>query len=283
MKKRANGDVLSDPFVVRHTKVVLDCKKREKEILKEATDKLVRNAVRMGKSLIAVKNFLDTKRETRETWLQWLKKNFDYSEDTAQNYMRVARLASEKPKRFGFLVKLHITCLYRIASLPDEILDRLTPDTLLTDPKTGEQKPLKDMAGRPLDRALDALQGRYGVRTAKSMSQRLRAIEEETGEISTQSEKIPTEWEDYRKGMAQKLGFASPDGQINAKTKEEFAGQFNRKIEELTVLAAEIKKYTGKLKPESKERNASSIENLRVALLKWPAWAKPRKNLKRKK
>jgi len=44
--------------------------------------------------------------------------------------------------------------------LPDETAAKLTPDTPLTDPRTGRQIPLKDMSTRELDRALDALECR---------------------------------------------------------------------------------------------------------------------------
>jgi REP element-mobilizing transposase RayT len=56
--------------------------------------------------------------------------------------------------------ELEPTVLYRLAALPDEIADTLTPDTLLTDPLTGRQVPLKDLSTRALDRALDALEGK---------------------------------------------------------------------------------------------------------------------------
>lgn len=145
--------------------------------------------------------------------------------------MRVARLRKKWGTGATFF-KFKASCLYHIATLPDQILDTLTPDTLLTDPETNEQKPLKDMKKLELDRALDALEGRYGVRTPKSMVQRLKA-----------------------------------------KTKEEFAEQFSRKIEALIQEARLIAKFDGKLRQFSKEKNLNLHEKLRVALLKWPAWA----------
>ena len=41
---------------------------------------------------------------------------------------------------------LDSTVLYRLAALPDGVAAALTPDTLLTDPRTGRQVPLKDMS-----------------------------------------------------------------------------------------------------------------------------------------
>ena len=50
--------------------------------------------------------------------------------------------------------------LYRLAALPDELAATLTPDTLLTDPRTGRKTALREMSARTLDRALDALEGK---------------------------------------------------------------------------------------------------------------------------
>ena len=50
--------------------------------------------------------------------------------------------------------------LYRLAALPDEKSVAFTPDTLLTDPRTGRQTALSQMSARSLDRALDALEGK---------------------------------------------------------------------------------------------------------------------------
>ena len=71
------------------------------------------------------------------------------------------------------------TVLYRIGALPDEIAATLTPDTLLTDPRTGRQVPLQEMSTRSLDRALDALdiRGQKGRLAGDSKQRVLAAIE----------------------------------------------------------------------------------------------------------
>ena len=75
-----------------------------------------------------------------------------YSADTAQNYMRVARFVGKNRSASVFL-GLDPTVLYRLAALPDEKAATLTPDTLLTDPRTGRQTALSQMSTRSLDRA----------------------------------------------------------------------------------------------------------------------------------
>jgi hypothetical protein len=65
--------------------------------------------------------------------------------------MSVAGFA-KNVKTFLHFSELDPSVLYRLAALPDEIAATLTPDTLLTDPRTGKQTPLKDMSARELDR-----------------------------------------------------------------------------------------------------------------------------------
>lgn len=65
-------DVLDDPLVVRHTKIIIGAKKEEESILDKASRELVRVAVKIGNSLIAVKKFLDTTKD-KTAWLRWLK------------------------------------------------------------------------------------------------------------------------------------------------------------------------------------------------------------------
>ena len=71
-----------------------------------------------------------------------------YSADTAQNYMRVARFVDKNRSASVFLA-LEPTVLYRLAAVPDELAATLDLDTLLTDPRTGQQTPLQEME-RPL-------------------------------------------------------------------------------------------------------------------------------------
>ena len=58
-----------------------------------------------------------------------------------------------KNRSASVFLGLDPTVLYRLAALPDEKAATLTPDTLLTDPRTGRQTALSQMSTRSLDRA----------------------------------------------------------------------------------------------------------------------------------
>jgi hypothetical protein len=78
-----------------------------------------------------------------------LKGHVHYSVRAAERYMLVARFS----KTFDSTVEvfdLDPTVLYRIAALPDTNSRHAAPDTLLTDPLTGRQTPLKDMSSREI-------------------------------------------------------------------------------------------------------------------------------------
>jgi hypothetical protein len=120
--------------------------------------------------------------------------------------------------------------------LPDEIAATLTPDTLLTDPQTGRQVPLKDLSTRSLDRALDALEGRTPPEKPKPPA----------GNVT-----------------------------LSGKTREEFAADALRIMGRLSDQMTEIRGRKGSLAGASKQRVLESIEHLRGIVLKWPAWATP--------
>jgi len=52
----------------------------------------------------------------------------------------------EKTETLRVFSGLEPAVLYRLAALPDEIAATLTPDTLLTDPRTGRQTALSQMS-----------------------------------------------------------------------------------------------------------------------------------------
>ena len=112
----------------------------------------------------------------------------------------------------------------------------LTPDTLLTDPRTGRQTALNQMSARSLDRALDALEG---------------------------------------KPAPKKPEPASVDVLLSGETREDVAADAQRVMGRLCDQLAEIRKRKGTLTGDSKERVLEAIERLRGIVLKWPAWATP--------
>ena len=188
----------------------------------------------IGNELIAAKEALD-KTTDKTAWLRWLKDRVHYSVATAENYMRVAQFAKKIVNVYDFF-DLDPSVLYRLAALPDEKAATLTPDTLLTDPRTGRQTALSQMSARSLDRALDALEG---------------------------------------KPAPKKPETASVDVMLSGETREDVAAEAQRIMGRLSEQLAEIRKRKGTLTGDSKERVLEAIERLRGIVLKWPAWATP--------
>ena len=240
MKTRKAVNVMADPEVQRHTQRILELRKEEQQ----TREKLGRIIAAIGAELIAVKEALD-KLPDRTVWLRWLKAHVHYSADTAQNYMRVARF-SEKNRNASVFLDMEPSSLYRIAALPDEIAAMLTPDTLLTDPRTGRQAPLKELSARALDRALDALEGKSVTAPSKPSA-------------------------------------ASGDAAFPGKTREEFASDALRAMDQFSDRLAEIRGRKGQLTGGSKQRVLAAIEQLRRIVLKWPAWATPVANKRPRK
>jgi hypothetical protein len=230
MKKSKVADVLADPEIQRHTERILALREEERQ----TREKLGSIIAAIGAELIAVKEALDRLSE-KTAWLRWLKEHVHYSAKTAQNYMSVARFA-KKTKTFSFFSALDPSVLYRLAALPDEIVATLTPDTLLTDPGTGRQVPLKEMSVRELDRALDALEGKKDPDKPKPVS---------------------------------------VDVTFRGATREEYAADVLKAMDLLAGRLADIRGRKGRLAGDSKQAVLASIERLRRTVLKWPAWATP--------
>lgn len=230
MKNSKAADVLADPGIQRHTERILALREEERQ----TREKLGGIIAAIGAELIAVKEALD-RLSGKTAWLRWLKDHIHYSVDTAENYMRVARFAAKFRSASEFFA-LDPTVLYRVAALPDELAATLTPDTPLTDTRTGRQVPLKDMSTRSLDRALDALEGKKPPVTPKP---------------------------------------PSVDVTLNGNTREEFAADALRIMGRLSAQMTDIRGRKGSLTGESKQRVLAAIEDLRRIVLKWPAWATP--------
>jgi len=237
MKKSKSSDVLADPEIRRHTERILLLREEERQ----TREKLGSVIAAIGAELLAVKEALD-KTSDKTAWLRWLKGHVHYSAKTAERYMQVARFS----KKFDNVVEffaLDPSILYRIAALPDEIAAKLTPDTQLTDPRTGRQLPLKEMSARELDRALDALEGK----------------------------------KDSGKPKQASLGVM-----FSGTTREEYAADVLKTMDLMAGRLADIRGRKGSLTGDSKQDVLAAIERLRRIVLKWPAWAIPANKKKRK-
>jgi hypothetical protein len=230
MKNSKSADVLADPEIQRHTERILALREEERQ----TRGKLGSLIAAIGAELIAVKEALD-KTPEKTAWQRWLKDHVHYSIETAQNYMSVARFAKKNGSASVFF-DLDPTVLYRLAALPDDIAATLTPDTLLTDPRTGRQTPLKDMSTRELDRALDALEGKKDPDKPKPVS---------------------------------------VDVTFKGTTREEYAAAVLKAMDLLAGRLADIRGRKGQLTGDSKQDVLAAIERLRRTVLKWPAWATP--------
>lgn len=232
MSKSTTPNVLADPEIQRHTQRILALQKEERL----AHEKLGRIVAEIGAELIAAKEALD-KTADKTAWRRWLKDHVRYTIKTAQRYMSVARFA-EKNDNVVVFSELDPSVLYRLAALPDEKAAALTPDTLLTDPRTGRQTALSQMSARSLDRALDALEGKTAPQKPKPVS-------------------------------------VAVDVVLSGETREDVAADAQRIMGQLSGQLAGIRSRKGTLNGDSKQRVLDAIERLRGIVLKWPAWAKP--------
>ena len=184
MSKTNSIDVLTDPEIQRHTQRILELQKEERQ----AREEMGRIVAGIGAELIAAKEALD-KTPDRTAWQRWLKGHVHYSVKTAQNYMSVARFAGKNENVFVFS-GLDPSSLYRLAALPDEKAATLTPDTLLTDPRTGRQTALSQMSARSLDRALDALEGKTVPQNPKPASAGVALVGETREDAAADAQRI---------------------------------------------------------------------------------------------
>lgn len=229
--KTSAPDLLAAPEIQRHTERILALQAQERQTRQQ----LGRIVAEIGAELIAVKEALD-RNANKTAWLRWLKTQVRYSVATAENYMRVACFTQKIASAYDFLA-MEPTSLYRLAALPDDLASRLTPDTLLTDPKTGRSAPLKTLSTRELDRALDGLEG-------KSIA--------------------PV-----------KPNKASVVVTLSGETREAVAADAKRIMGQLANELSGIRGHKGSLTGASKQQVLEAIEQLRNIVLKWPAWATP--------
>lgn len=237
------NDVLTHPEIVRRTQKILALEKKGKTLVKQ----LGNLYADIGDELIAVKKKLDQGND-KTAWLRWLKTHVHYTSKTAERYMSLAEWRQKNSTSMSNFLHLPVTCLYHLAALPDEHRKKIRPNTKLPVPGTNGSKPVEDMSARELDRALDHLEGRS------------------TG--NGNGEKFIDTGTRVGAGV-----------QVGGTTKEAFASAAREAIVSLTgqVTRPRILPLAGKLSPSSKKGVLQVVEELRRAILKWPAVAVPAK------
>ncbi len=116
-------------FVYPNPDVESVCEWHAQEIEK-LTRTEVASAVAKGRHLIAVKAALNN---SRPVFLQWLDWRLGCCEETANNYMRLARFIDDNP---NVLEKLRSASLgYRIARLPNELQAQIVAQGAFTEPE----------------------------------------------------------------------------------------------------------------------------------------------------
>ena len=120
MPKAKVTDILNDPALRSHTERILALQEQERQ----TRQRLGEIIAAIGAELLAVKEALD-KLGAKTAWLRWLKSHVHYSVPTAENYMRVARLAKKIVNVYDFFA-LDPSQLYRIAALGTPLTSRRT-------------------------------------------------------------------------------------------------------------------------------------------------------------
>lgn len=274
MLKPVKGDVLNDPVILRNTKEILAFQTELENVANRAAQELGTIIANIGDRLIAVKKALDNTTD-KTAWVRWLKKHIRYTRQTATNYMRVARMRKILENAFSKFLEIKMRCLYSISSLPDKLLKKLTPDTLLWDPDTEKEKPLKDMNKEELDRALGYLQyNKYEPRTPESIKKRLKAIRNEVGKIKADPDLVMEDWLQFQDDIFTQ----SSDGNksapaIQGVTWDQVGKSLLAHLEWLAKIIKALK-GSGKLKGTLKKALLDKYETVRIALLKLPAYAR---------
>lgn len=153
----AMDDVLDSPEIRRHTQAVLALKEKARQ----AEAGLAFILADLGDELSAAKRILDRSKD-KKVFLRWLSGHVKFTVQTADNYMRVARLRKRLKTGFQSFARLPLAALYVIAALPEASAAKLAKDPRLPSPSTGRLTPLEDMSERDLKKALRAFRGPSG-------------------------------------------------------------------------------------------------------------------------
>ena len=114
MRKRRKQIRQADDVVKREVAAIKAIRKRAEANAKQ----LVRDAADIGRRLARVKS-----RVGHNNWQPWLEKNFGWSEDTAQRYMRTAKFVT-KNRTLRFL---DLSAIYALSArnVPEDVVQQI--------------------------------------------------------------------------------------------------------------------------------------------------------------
>lgn len=152
MKNQVN--VLLTSRVMEVTDRLLKLKAQWTRVEQEAG----RIAAEFGRELKMMREFLP-----KGTWVQWLKDHVQFTARQAQRFIAIAVMRERHGDAFGLFVAIGVWSLSRSASMPEEWLARVGPNTVLADPRTGMAKAITEMSTREPSRSLSTLQTKPAV------------------------------------------------------------------------------------------------------------------------
>lgn len=189
-------------------------------ILKQQT---AQNIIEIGKRLIAVKQSLP-----HGEWGNWLKEKVDFTERTAQNFIRVAKEFSDTKA----IADLGITKVYSLLDLPPDEREEFI-----------KNNPVEKMSTRELQKA---------IKEKQELEKKLKVAEEKIEKNLSKFTKVETE----KTKLKEKLKA------IEEKNKEELVNK-EVEIENLKIHVSDIKK---KLDEAQASGNDEEVEKLQLSL-----------------
>lgn len=184
-------------------------------------------------------------------------------------YINLGKWRARNFRTFGIFSHFEPCRLDRVAALPPEIADTLTPDTVLPVPGTDLRLPLELMGYRKLDAALDALEGRKS--SYDAFERRLTACVSELRDLEI---KDPKKFSAALPALREIAGCG--DGALPAE-KEALAKEILRRLRALRPLLKLVGGAAGTLSGQIKGVVAEEYAAGREETLHWPAVYVPRK------
>ena len=189
-------------------------------ILKQQT---AQNIIEIGKRLMAVKESLP-----HGEWGSWLKEKVDFTERTAQNFIRVAKEFSNTKA----IADLGITKVYALLDLPPKEREDFI-----------KNNPVEEMSTRELQKA---------IKEKQELEKKLKAAEEKIEKSTSKLSKVEAE----KNKIKEKLD------SIEEKNKEELVNK-EVEIENLKLFVSDIEKKLAEAKASG---NDEEVEKLQLSL-----------------